>query len=175
MVVRAYLKLQDNYGKIARSGRPPALSPRKSKAIIKSVQGKVITVRNIKTEFELNVSNSTILRLLKCEGGLKLRRLKKKPVLTDTHKANRIEFARKYMDLGERWKHVIFSDEKKFNLDGPDGYTCYWHSPYCKAPVLSKRAFGGGGIMAWACFDYFGRSKLVFLKIISIVRAIRLY
>ncbi|KAI5151780.1 hypothetical protein ENBRE01_2380 [Enteropsectra breve] len=31
------------------------------------------------------------------------------------------------MDLAESWKNVIFSDEKKFNLDRPDGYSYFWH------------------------------------------------
>ncbi|CAD6199098.1 unnamed protein product [Caenorhabditis auriculariae] len=40
------------------------------------------------------------------------------------HKNERLQFARS--NMATDWNKIIFSDEKKFNLDGPDGYAHYW-------------------------------------------------
>jgi len=163
-VISSYLKQGANYGTAPRSGRPITVSPRKSKAIIKAAEGKIITANQIKAQLGIGSSKHTILRTIRRCSDLKRLRLKRKPVLSDLHKAKRIDFAKRYMDLGEKWKYVIWSDEKKFNLDGPDGYDYYWHSLGEDAPVLSRRAMGGGGVMIWACFDFFGASEIILIE-----------
>ena len=39
----------------------------------------------------------------------------------------------------------MFSNEKKFNLDGPDGLQYYWHDPKIESDSFSARVSGGGG------------------------------
>lgn len=57
---------------------------------------------------------------------------------------------------------MIFSDEKKFNLDGPDGFDSYWHDLRKEPRYFSKRNFGGGSVMVWVAFCWDGKLELQF-------------
>jgi len=59
---------------------------------------------------------------------------------------------------------VIFSDEKKFNLDGPDGFNGYWRDLRKEPKYFSKRNFGGGSVMVWGAFSSFGKLDLQFIS-----------
>ena len=58
----------------------------------------------------------------------------------------------------EQWKHILWSDESRFNIWQSDGRIWVWrmHSAICK--------FGGGGIMVWGCFSWVWRHPLVTVK-----------
>ena len=50
-----------------------------------------------------------------------------RPRLTMKHKEKRLEYARQNQTMsGKDWRKVVFSNEKKFNLDGSDGFQKYW-------------------------------------------------
>lgn len=55
---------------------------------------------------------------------------------------------------------MVFSDEKKLNLDGPDGFQCYWHDLRKEQQLCTKRNFGGGSLMLWAGFSMNGKTHL---------------
>ena len=62
------------------------------------------------------------------------------------------------------WKRVIFSDEKRFCLDGSDGQACFWGDKRLPLDIFSKRARGGGGVMIWGAISWRGKTNLVRVK-----------
>ncbi|GBM75952.1 Transposable element Tc3 transposase [Araneus ventricosus] len=68
------------------------------------------------------------------------------------------------MSWTTEWTSVIFSDEKRFNLDGPDGFQYYWHCLKQKEQYYSTRQQGGGSLVVWLAVGFGGRSSLVFIK-----------
>lgn len=87
-----------------------------------------------------------------------------KPQLEDHHKVARLEWAKKYMSFDIEWSRDIFSDEKKFNLDGPDGFHSYWHDIRKEEKQLMSRQHGGGCVMIWGAFSMDGKTPLAIVN-----------
>lgn len=86
------------------------------------------------------------------------------PPLTNQHKVNRVNWCVHRLLWKEEWHHYVFTDEKKFNFDGPDGWRYYWHDKRRKKSVFTKRQMGGGSVMVWAGFGYTGCTPIVFMN-----------
>ena len=102
-----------------------------------------VTARKVKEKCELDVNVRTVQRTLH-RIGLKYAKAKKKITLTKKHKGARLECAKRWLTMHVDFKAVIFSDEKRFKFDGPDGW-CTW-SRRGEPVVLNKRQIGGGGV-----------------------------
>jgi hypothetical protein len=59
------------------------------------------------------------------------------------------------------WRRVVFSDEKKFNLDGPDGWNYYFHDLRKDEVILKRSHSRAGGVMIWAAISYYGTIDLL--------------
>ena len=60
------------------------------------------------------------------------------------HKEKRLEYARQYQTMSiKEWRKVVLLDEKKLNLDGPDGFQKYWHTRKFPEENYSTRHSGG--------------------------------
>lgn len=58
---------------------------------------------------------------------------------------------------------MIFSDESRFSLDGPNARVSYWADTRVARRWQGKRQKGGGICMIWAAFSLIGKTSLVFV------------
>ena len=93
-----------------------------------------------------DIPRSTRCRVLRQVA--KVKKSKKRPPLTQQHREKRVEWAKKYMKLD--FSKVIFTDECRATLDGPDGWASGWIRDGHSAPTRKRRQQGGGGVMFWA-------------------------
>jgi hypothetical protein len=97
-------------------------------------------------ELNLNVSKSTVQRHLK-RCAYKYKKAKNQIILSKQHKAARLRIITAWLSQNHEWELTIFSDEKRFSMDGPDDWQTY--VPISDVVVRQKRQCRGGGIMVW--------------------------
>ena len=130
-------------------GRPKALSDREVRKI--KIQLAKCPHSSSKTIFIKaglpNVSKTTRNRVLKRLGNVRNRSVR--PHLTKKHKLQRVDWAKKYHTLD--FVNVLWTDESRVTLDGPDGWTSGWllHQQQPQVRVVRQQG-GGGGVMIWA-------------------------
>lgn len=151
-LVDNYIKLGDKYGLKKKRGRKSMVGAVLKKKIIHFASKKLLSSTKIKGELLLKQSARTIRRILSHSSSLVYKKFKSKPPLTENNKKVRLEFAKESIKNRQDWFKIIWSDEKKFNLDGPDGIRYYWHDLRNEQHYLSRRAFGGGSLMVWGAF-----------------------
>ena len=123
-----------------------------------------MSARDVRDKLNLPISTRRMQQIFKASSHLEYRKLKASPPLTNRRKENRKKFAACCIYLDPDWRHVVFSDEKKFNLDGSDGFKRHWHDLRKEEKMFSKRQAGGGFCMVWGGFSEKGKTDLAFLS-----------
>lgn len=113
-----------------------------------NAEGARITARRIKESCAIDHLYAESVRLNLFRLGIKHRDVKQSIVLTRSHRERRVELCRKWLSSGHRWDLTVFTDEKKFNLDGPDSWSTY--ADEGRQLFRNKRQMGGGSVMVWA-------------------------
>ena len=84
-----------------------------------------LSVNALRHETNVEASENTVRRFLR-KNGYKCRRPKRKPILNNLHKQKRFSSAMNIIKCRADLHAILVTDEKKFNLDGPDGLDQRW-------------------------------------------------
>ena len=106
----------------------------------------------------------TIQCVIKSVSWLKYKKRGAAPALTKRHREARVKWD-EVMGLkdDDTWCQVAFSDEKKWNLDGPDGMRYEWVDTHRPRELNVRRHTGGGGVLIWRAFLADTKSELKFV------------
>ncbi|QRV92552.1 DDE superfamily endonuclease [Ceratobasidium sp. AG-Ba] len=151
--------------KSPRSGRPCKLTTEDAKyAALLLARGKASDATALQRSYFPHVSPRTLRRYLK-KIGMRPYRRRKVPLLKIKHRRARRAWARvRLLWPQAAWDDIIFSDESRIELFGPDGSRYCWRhpgqSPY--DPRFTKKivSHGGGGIFVWGCITREGVGRL---------------
>ncbi|DAZ98624.1 TPA: hypothetical protein N0F65_000819 [Lagenidium giganteum] len=162
--IRAYLRGPEGYSQRQRPGRPRKLTHRDRRRIFRLACTDGLRGAGIAKLISPHVSKWTVRRELHRSQNAKFIKRKKGPHLTAAHKANRIVYCQEKLTTRFDWSHVMISDEKKFNLDGPDGVQCYWAATRMPQQAYSTRVASGGSVQVWAAMTKYGTTELMILE-----------
>lgn len=125
--IRTYIIQLESGVKTARSDPKPILSVKARRAIIRAVSNRSITSRVVVGSLKLPCSGRTVRRVIKASGVIAYPKKRRKPKRHKSCSSSCVGTSRSRLNWNTRWRKIVFSDEKKFNLDGPDGFDNYYH------------------------------------------------
>jgi len=97
-------------------------------------------------ECDLNCSTRTVQSHLKAVG-YKYQKIKAEISLSRKQKNDRIDHISRWISENHSWETTIFTDEKRFTLDGPDNWRTYVQKN--RKYTHQKRQCKGGSVMGW--------------------------
>ena len=160
-VISNFLQNPEAHGTKKSTERPPKLIPTTRRRVLRESSKKGISSKYLQTSLDLNITLRRVRWILNSSKDFVYKKRITIPTLTKRHKKRREEWVQWN---AENWSKVIFSDEKKFNLDGPDGFQFYWYDLRKVEQIFSEHLFGGGSLMIWGAFSIKGKASLVKMK-----------
>ena len=159
--IHTFLKNPERYLRKSPAKRPKVITPSMGRRLLRAVRkDRTLSSAMLKVNLSLPVSSRSIRRFLNQNGFKNIKR-DRVPLITSKNKLLRFQFANRHKTWDQEWNSVVFSDEKKFNLDGPDGNQKFWYDRSLKQKEsYSRRPSGGGGIMVWGAIAHNGKLKL---------------
>lgn len=148
-----------------RTGRPRKTSAYTDRLIArKVVQNPKITVDQLKNDLSLTIGLTQIRQRIH-EAGLYGRVVRRKPFISATNRRKRMAFALKYRYKSlDFWQNILWTDESKFEFKGSKRRVYVYRRPgqeYDNDKMQGTVKHGGGSIMVWGCFSWYGVGSFV--------------
>ena len=125
--VANYLRRGKGNRAVEMQGRPSKLSHRLERLVTRKEKDGHMHNCDILEELNVNFSIWTVQRVLLCDEHMIFHSIKAHPHLTTDRKNRRSLWARQHNFLpSNRWSRSVFTEEKRFFLEGSDGTACFW-------------------------------------------------
>ena len=146
-----YKIIKEGAGKraVVKRGRKLSITARTRRRVLIAIRkNRQSGMRKIAASLGGEVSASTVWRI-KTATGMSRRKLKRRPTMRSHHLVARIKFGTWLLQKPELLDKIVWTDEKRFSLDGPDGYAYYWWEQCRNTPedLIKVDSFGKRGIM----------------------------
>ena len=158
--ITSYTNDKLKYGNNMR-GRSRVTTKYDDRRILREASNSTKSSVKIRYDLNLNCNARTVRRRIKDASHIMYKKMLMKPPLTAVHKQRRLQFCR--VNMQRTWTGVWFTDEKKFNLDGPDREKYYFHDLRKETLISSRRQQGGGSVLLWAGFCATNKSSIAFV------------
>lgn len=147
-----------------KRGATKKINTRGRRQILRSLFAQHSSAPEVHRSLALDCSVRTVQRAIREVDWTAYKKTKAKPALTARHKQARVNWANHMMLQNDQWwRCVVFSDEKKWSMDGPNGMRFQWVDQRRQEKVNKRRHVGGGSVMVWGGFSWHGKTNLKFL------------
>lgn len=157
--VRYSLKNGISTSKKPKTGRPSLINKRTSRHILRYIKKYPnFKPKTLLNDLKLPFSYHTLLRFIK-KAGFSNKKVIKKPFITSKTKQKRSVFAHHHIHMPKMLDMMIFTDEKRFCLDGVFSGESKWVDPTDQTPKNFKRVNKGyekQSLMVWGAISSLG-------------------
>ena len=140
------------------------MTPGDKRLLIREACNGKRSAAQLKCDLKLPMNVRQIQKILQSCMYLRYDKMQRAPHMSERHRLERVNWVKPESKWGAvNWKKVIFSHEKKFNLDGPDSLAYYWNDIRREKQFFEKRQQGEESVMIWGAISYYRVGELAIL------------